>query len=192
VGRSGIHGGGVTRGQVGEGGSSPKLLADGKGGKTGMVAAFSDEVGAPVADIMGRKRELRRRCTRRKRRQWGAPTIGWLLTASSCTDGEKVVRAAAGFREKRSGAVMRGGRRRDGLTGGGAECSRETRQHGTLGLRGDGAAFGPALSGRPRGGRRFMAPACTWQCCRGSVTQRGTWHARWTRCSDEWFLCRER
>jgi hypothetical protein len=62
------------------------------------------------------------------------PTIGWLLTASSCTDGEKVVRAAAGLREKRSGAVMRGGRRRDGLTGGGAECGRETRQHGTLGL----------------------------------------------------------
>jgi hypothetical protein len=36
-------------GQVGGGGSSPKLLADGKGGKTGTAAAFSDEVGAPVA-----------------------------------------------------------------------------------------------------------------------------------------------
>jgi hypothetical protein len=36
-------------GQVGGGGSSSALLADGKGGKTGMAAAFSDEVGAPVA-----------------------------------------------------------------------------------------------------------------------------------------------
>jgi hypothetical protein len=36
-------------GQVGEGGSSPELLADGKGQKTGMAAAFSDEVGASVA-----------------------------------------------------------------------------------------------------------------------------------------------
>jgi hypothetical protein len=36
-------------GQVGGGGSSPELLADRKGGKNGIVAAFSDEVGAPVA-----------------------------------------------------------------------------------------------------------------------------------------------
>jgi hypothetical protein len=36
-------------GQVGGGGSSPELLADGKSGKTGTAAAFSDEVGAPVA-----------------------------------------------------------------------------------------------------------------------------------------------
>jgi hypothetical protein len=36
-------------GQVGGGGSSTELLADGKGGKTGMAAAFSDEVGSPVA-----------------------------------------------------------------------------------------------------------------------------------------------
>jgi hypothetical protein len=36
-------------GQVGGGGSSIELLADGKGGKTGMAAAFSDEVGSPVA-----------------------------------------------------------------------------------------------------------------------------------------------
>jgi hypothetical protein len=37
-------------GHVGGGGSSPELLADGKGGKTGTTAAFSDEVGALVAD----------------------------------------------------------------------------------------------------------------------------------------------
>jgi hypothetical protein len=36
-------------GQVGGGSSSPELLADGKGGKTGTAAAFSNEVGAPVA-----------------------------------------------------------------------------------------------------------------------------------------------
>jgi hypothetical protein len=34
---------------VGEGGSSPELLADGKGRKIGMTVAFSGEVGAPVA-----------------------------------------------------------------------------------------------------------------------------------------------
>jgi hypothetical protein len=34
---------------VGGGGSSPGLLADGKGGKIGTAAASSDEVGAPVA-----------------------------------------------------------------------------------------------------------------------------------------------
>jgi hypothetical protein len=33
---------------VGGGGSSLKLLANGKGGKTGTTAAFSDEVGALV------------------------------------------------------------------------------------------------------------------------------------------------
>jgi hypothetical protein len=36
-------------GQAGGGGSSTELLADGKGGKTGMAVVFSDEVGAPVA-----------------------------------------------------------------------------------------------------------------------------------------------
>jgi hypothetical protein len=34
---------------VGGGGSSPELLADGKGEKTGTAAAFSNEVWAPVA-----------------------------------------------------------------------------------------------------------------------------------------------
>jgi hypothetical protein len=42
-------------GQVGEGGSSPELLADGKGGKTGTAAAFSNEVGAPVAGVVLRR-----------------------------------------------------------------------------------------------------------------------------------------
>jgi hypothetical protein len=34
---------------VAGGGSSPELLANGKGGKTGTAAAFSDEVGVLVA-----------------------------------------------------------------------------------------------------------------------------------------------
>jgi hypothetical protein len=41
---------GSPTGQVGGGSSSPELLADGKGGKTGTAAAFSDKVGASVAD----------------------------------------------------------------------------------------------------------------------------------------------
>jgi hypothetical protein len=61
---------GSTTGQAGEGGSSPELLVNGKGGKTGTAVAFSDEVGAPVAGVVlrrvERKRELRRRCTQRK------------------------------------------------------------------------------------------------------------------------------
>jgi hypothetical protein len=57
-------------GQAGGGGSSPNLLADGKGGKTETAAAFSDEVGVPVAGV-GRERKLKRKCIRRKRRQGG-------------------------------------------------------------------------------------------------------------------------
>jgi hypothetical protein len=120
-------------GQVGEGGSSPELLADGKGGKTGTVAAFSDEVGALVAGVVlcrgGKEEGLRCRYTQRKRRlgvlgapitvEWvmmaeavEAPAIGRLLAVSSCTDGEK---------------VMRGRRWHNGLTGGGAERDRAMR-----------------------------------------------------------------
>jgi hypothetical protein len=36
-------------------GSSPELLVDGKDGKTGTAAAFSDEVGAPVANVVMRR-----------------------------------------------------------------------------------------------------------------------------------------
>jgi hypothetical protein len=43
---------GSPAGQVDESGSSPELLVDGKGEKTGMAAAFSDEVGAPVAGVV--------------------------------------------------------------------------------------------------------------------------------------------
>jgi hypothetical protein len=57
-------------GQAGGGGSSPNLLADGKGGKTGTTAAFSDEVGVLVARV-GRERKLKRKCIQRKRRQGG-------------------------------------------------------------------------------------------------------------------------
>jgi hypothetical protein len=62
--------------QVGEGGSSSELLADGKGGKPGRWRR------SPMRWVLrwpawscigvGRKRELRRRCTQRKRRQGGA------------------------------------------------------------------------------------------------------------------------
>jgi hypothetical protein len=41
--RSSIHGE-----EVGGGGSSPELLADGKDGKTRTAAVFSDEVGSPM------------------------------------------------------------------------------------------------------------------------------------------------
>jgi hypothetical protein len=37
---------------VGGGGSSPELVADGKGGKPRTAVAFSDEVGAPVAGVV--------------------------------------------------------------------------------------------------------------------------------------------
>jgi hypothetical protein len=43
---------GSPTGQVGEGGRSPELLADGKGRKTETAAAFSDEVGALVASMV--------------------------------------------------------------------------------------------------------------------------------------------
>jgi hypothetical protein len=47
--RSSIHAERPPAGQVGGGGSSPELLADRKGGKTGTAAAFFDKVGALVA-----------------------------------------------------------------------------------------------------------------------------------------------
>jgi hypothetical protein len=53
-------------------------------------------------------------------------------------------------------------------------------------------AFGPALSGRPRGGHRFMALACAWQRCRSSPTRRGVWHTRWRRGTDAWAPAREK
>jgi hypothetical protein len=100
---------GPPAGQVGEGGSSPELLADGKGRKTGMAAAFSDEVGDPVAGVVlrrggkevggsgagiprekGSKGVLGALLTM----EWvttaeagEAPVIGRLLTKSSYTDG---------------------------------------------------------------------------------------------------------
>jgi hypothetical protein len=46
---------GSAAGQVNESGSSPELLVDGKDGKTGTAAAFSDEVGAPVANVVLRR-----------------------------------------------------------------------------------------------------------------------------------------
>jgi hypothetical protein len=62
-------------GQVGGGGSSPELLADGKGGKTGTAAAFSNEVGAPVADGVLRRgglgEEAQAQVYPEKRRQGG-------------------------------------------------------------------------------------------------------------------------
>jgi hypothetical protein len=42
---------GPPAGQMGDGGSSPKLLADGKGRKIG-TATFSNEVGALVASVV--------------------------------------------------------------------------------------------------------------------------------------------
>jgi hypothetical protein len=63
-------------GHVGGGDSSPELLVDGKGGKTGTAAAFSDEVGAPVAGgycvRVERERKLRLKRTRRKGGKGGA------------------------------------------------------------------------------------------------------------------------
>jgi hypothetical protein len=46
---------GTPAGQVDESGNSPELHADGKGGKTGTAAAFSDELGAPVVGVVLRR-----------------------------------------------------------------------------------------------------------------------------------------
>jgi hypothetical protein len=60
---------------VGGGGSSPELLANGKGGKTGTAAAFSDEVGALVAGGVlhrgGEGEEAQAQVYPEKRRQGG-------------------------------------------------------------------------------------------------------------------------
>jgi hypothetical protein len=46
---------GSPAGQVDESSSSPELLVNGKGEKTGMAAAFSDEVGGTVAGVVLRR-----------------------------------------------------------------------------------------------------------------------------------------
>jgi hypothetical protein len=113
--------------QVGEGGSSPELLTDRKGQKTGTAAAFSDEVGAPVAVLVlrqcGKEEGAHAQLYPEKKATGGggalgapltvewvmtveaveAPAIGQLLALSSWTNGEKVVRGG-------------------GLTGGGVEA----------------------------------------------------------------------
>jgi hypothetical protein len=68
------------------------------------------------------------------------PVIGRLLAASTYTDGEKVVKGDSWLQKKCGGTVMRGRRRRDGLTGGGVERDWAMRQRGALGQRGDGMA----------------------------------------------------
>jgi hypothetical protein len=63
-------------GQVGGGSSSPELLADGKGGKTGTAAVFFDKVGAPVAGGVlhrgGEEEEAQAQVNPEKRWQGGA------------------------------------------------------------------------------------------------------------------------
>jgi hypothetical protein len=90
-----------------------------------------------------RKRELRRRCTQRKRRKGvlrapltvervmtaeavEAPTVGRLLTVSSCTHGEKVVRGGSRLQSKtrrrsdaRRAAARRPYQRKSGVRPGG-------------------------------------------------------------------------
>jgi hypothetical protein len=56
-----------------------------------------------------------------------APVMEQLLTAVSYADGERVVRAVAGFRVRRGGAATWGNRRRDDLTGEGAGCDPSAR-----------------------------------------------------------------
>jgi hypothetical protein len=106
-----------------------------RGGKIGMAVAFSDEVGALVAGVVlhqgGMEEGAQVQVYLEKKAARGvlgalltmewvtmaeaieAPAIGWLLAASSCTDGEKVVRG-------------------DGLTGGGVEHGRAVRHARTV------------------------------------------------------------
>jgi hypothetical protein len=101
---------------------SPKLLADGNGRKTGMAAAFSDMVGAPVAGVVlrqGRKKEGAQAQVYPEKKaakgvlgapltmEWvvtveavEVPVIGRLLAVSSCTDGEKVMRGGSRLQRK--------------------------------------------------------------------------------------------
>jgi hypothetical protein len=90
------------------------FLPMGRGRKTGTAVAFSDEVGALVADVVlrqgGKEEGAQAQVYLEKKAARGvlgapltmewvmmaeaveAPAIGWLLVVSSCTDGEKVVR----------------------------------------------------------------------------------------------------
>jgi hypothetical protein len=108
--------------QVGEAGSSPELLADGNGRKTGTAAMFSDKVGPPVAGVVlrrgGKEEGAQAQVYPEKKVAKGVlgapltvewvvtveavevPVIGRLLVVSSCTDGEKVMRGGSRLRRK--------------------------------------------------------------------------------------------
>jgi hypothetical protein len=146
------------------------LLVDGKGGKTGMTVEFSDEVGAPVAGVVLRRggkeegaqaqvypeKKVARGVLRAPRTvEWvttavvvEASAIGRFLAASSCTDGEKVVRGGDRLQRKT--------RRHDGA---GKAVARQPYRWRS-GARQGGEALGHARSGGTptvrwqRGGRR--------------------------------------
>jgi hypothetical protein len=142
---------GSPTGQVGGGGNSPELLVDGKGGKTGRRRRSPTRwvLRWPTVSSVrvGMRRKRRRRYTWRKRWQGvlGAPltvegvvtveaaealAMGQLLAASSCTDGERVVRGGIRLQSKTrwcgdagEAAARRPYRRRSGVRPGGEERS---------------------------------------------------------------------
>jgi hypothetical protein len=78
-------------GQVGGGGSSPELLADRKGGKTETAAAFSNEVGAPVAGGVlrrGGEGDEAQAHVYPKRKRQGGGVLGASLTVEGFTTAE--------------------------------------------------------------------------------------------------------
>jgi hypothetical protein len=208
-------------------GSSPELLANGKGGKTGTTAAFSDEVGAPMACVVlcqgGKEEGAQSQVYPEKKAARGARGSAHRgvshdggggrssnARASSCPDGEKVVRGGSRLQSKTGGAATRERRRHDGLTGGGAERGRAARRARTAGTkasnshgrevlrqRGGGAAsdsggFGPVTASTLRTAAR-SAGAFMARARRVAVSARcGAWHAGWRQHTDEWARRGER
>jgi hypothetical protein len=94
---------GSPAGQVGGGGSSPELLADGKGGKTRRRrrSPMRWVLRWPVVSCVGvgKRWKFRRRCTRRKRRQGGARGSAH-RGGGHDGGGERVVRGGSRLRSK--------------------------------------------------------------------------------------------
>jgi hypothetical protein len=105
-----------------------------------------------------------------------APAMGRLLTASSCIDGERMVRGSSWLRSKTRWCGDAGKQRRDGLTGGGAGRARTAKTAAFRHARSGGAPTVRRRRGLDNGealSERCCRPAPLWRCAGA-----GAWHPR--------------
>jgi hypothetical protein len=148
------------------GGSSGAGVPEEKGGK-GVLGAPLTVEGVATAEVTE------------------ASTMGRLLTVSSYTDGERMVRGGSWLRSKTRWCGDAGKQRRDGLTGGGAGRAQTAKTTAFRHARSGGA---PTVRRRRGLDNGEALSAGTFMARRG----RGCVAATWKRCADGWARCGER